>query len=288
MPTYTTHIEGSQLVLQPRFAQRHADVHLNSEGDNTLCIGANHQTQLRLNSAGVTATQPLRQDVEGIPRPLLHVANLHEQTDAVFGHSTATLTTPAHAPGLVPPGSPTHNGECLLKNGLFGHPSIHTGAVSESLLMLNDTPSTYEAAHGHFLRVSTSSAVEFVDLAQAIQGTPLDSITVTSDINAKTGVVPYDLDEATTTFKGITPVKFQYLSDPDKTKVGVLAQEVERVMPCAVTQPQEDGQYKRVDYVALVGLLHATLHAVLKRVDTLEERLTELGDLVGSIGRQDE
>lgn len=82
-------------------------------------------------------------------------------------------------------------------------------------------------------------------------------------------------------------MKFQYLNDPT-IKLGVLAQEVERVLPCAVMQPQEEGQYKRVDYVALVGLLHATLHAVLKRVDTLEARLGELGDLVGSIGRQNE
>ena len=93
--SYSNHIEGSQLVLQPRFSHRHADVHLHSEGDNTLCIGANSQTQVRLNSKGVTAIKPLHQAVDGIPRPLLHVANLHEQTDAVFGNSTATRTTRA-------------------------------------------------------------------------------------------------------------------------------------------------------------------------------------------------
>ena len=284
----TKHLECRKLVLG-----HHGTTELETEGDLSLC--PNRREVLRLEDEAVTSRVAIRQKVGGTVREMLHDANLHEQTDAVFGNSTATRTTPAHAPGLVPPGSPTHGGECLLKSGLWGQPSIHTGAVSESLLMLNDCPSTYEAAHGHFLRVSASSSVEFVDLAQAIQGTPLDSITVTSDMNAKTGIIPMDLDEAAAAFKGIHPVRFRYLSDPNTDKIGVVAQDVEKVLPSAVTQPDDADGFKRVDYVALVGLLTAALkattvsqEALLKRVDMLERRLSELGDLVGSIGRADE
>jgi hypothetical protein len=145
---------------------------------------------------------------------------------------------------------------------------------------LEDTPNDFTGQDSKYLKVSNSSII-FGDLAQDIAGLQLQEVStgvlhVTSDENAKHSICPIDLEHAVEMLRSIQPVSFKYHGE-ERQCLGVLAQEVQRVLPEAVS---EGSKYLRVDYIQLVGLLTASQKGILERVDKLEARLAGLIQII--------
>ena len=266
-----------KVVLHPPPHHESRDVGVFSEGPHPLVLGSNHLVGVRITKDSVVATLPLKQQQpDGETRhDLLTEANIASNTDAIMGYASVTKTTDSYAPGLVPEGV-AGGSRFLSESGLWGFPSVHTGVVTSSFLSLEDTPNDFTGQDSKYLKVSNSS-VTFGDLATDIAGLQLQEVStgvlhVTSDENAKHCICPMDLEHAVEMLRTIQPVTFQYHGE-DRHCLGVLAQEVQRVLPEAVSQGSE---YLRVDYIQLVGLLTASQKGILERVDALELRLAGL------------
>ena len=71
---------------------------------------------------------------------------------------------------------------------------------------------------------------------------------------------------------------FNYIDRPEDTIPGVIAQEVEAVLPEAVYNIEmEDDTYKAVRYQQLVPLLIEAIKELTEKVNTLENRLNNDG-----------
>jgi len=101
----------------------------------------------------------------------------------------------------------------------------------------------------------------------------------TSDIRLKTNILPITNPlEKITQIGGYT---FDWNSDPELTKlhgfeghdVGVIAQEIEKVLPEVVTT--RDNGYKAVKYEKLVALLIESNKELLKRIEVLESKINQ-------------
>ena len=101
------------------------------------------------------------------------------------------------------------------------------------------------------------------------------SVQAVSDINAKEDVQEFgdeDCDQSLEIAKAMRMIKFKYKDDQEKrTHLGVVAQNLEEIFPESVRQVE--GDYKRVDFVQLVGLLLANTKALISKVDRLEARM---------------
>ncbi len=214
--------------------------------------------------------------------------NLHTKELAVMGVANIDKKSDAYAPGLVRQGDP--NGTRFLsETGLWGYPSTHQGVVTQNFVTLQDAPSSYQGQHGKYLRVSeTEDKLEFVDMGETtfevrdirVKGDPVDvefANGFTSDERAKEEITDVDMEECVGVLRSINPVSFRYKSDPAKKHVGVLAQELQRLFPDAVV---EGGEYLKVSYMELVGLLVATSKSLVHRVDALESKLDALAELI--------
>jgi len=94
------------------------------------------------------------------------------------------------------------------------------------------------------------------------------SFTATSDINLKTNIKP--ISNSMSKLKEITGVEFDW-KETGEASAGVIAQDVEKVLPQAV---QENGEgVKSVNYNAIIGLLIETVKDQQKQIDRLENRI---------------
>lgn len=97
-----------------------------------------------------------------------------------------------------------------------------------------------------------------------------------------------DMDDPTETIMKLRPVSFYYNSDPDDQHMqyGLIAEEVEGVLPSIVTVPDgykdEDRDYDPtepvpgIDYSKLVPFLLAAIQHMEKRIEALEEKIKEV------------
>jgi hypothetical protein len=101
----------------------------------------------------------------------------------------------------------------------------------------------------------------------------------TSDIRLKTNILLIENPlEKITQIGGYT---FDWNSDPELTKlhgfkghdIGVIAQEIEKVLPELVTT--RDNGYKAVKYEKLVALLIESNKELLKRIEVLESKINQ-------------
>ena len=97
--------------------------------------------------------------------------------------------------------------------------------------------------------------------------------TTTSDKNLKTDIVK--MDGALDKLCQLGGYEFTYLKD-NKRSAGVIAQEVEKVLPQAVGEAQimltrdDENYYKYVEYDQLVGLLIEAVKELKAEVDELK------------------
>lgn len=96
-----------------------------------------------------------------------------------------------------------------------------------------------------------------------------ETVLESSDKNTKTDISP--IENAMEKLSGIQGVTFSPLSNPSRRATGVLAQDVEKVLPEAVHETKT-GE-KSVAYGRLVGLLIEGMKELRDRVDLLESRL---------------
>jgi hypothetical protein len=221
----------------------------------------------------------LRVSSEGVSYETLADASADKD---VMGY--AAVEKPAtYAHGLVREGNP-FGARFLAENGEWGFPTTHTGVTTTSLKQLDDFPSDFTGQSGKYLKVGPGApqglGVVFGDLKDDIEAMQLSSVTadrviITSDERAKEEITPFDMDEAAAMLSSIEPVQFRYKNAPDRLCYGILAQQLSRVMPDAVIEGEQDG-YLRVDYVQLTGLLLGSQKAMLRRVEALEQRVSEM------------
>lgn len=91
------------------------------------------------------------------------------------------------------------------------------------------------------------------------------TVTATSDIRKKDGITPYVAD-----LSSLKAYKYFFKNDEKKTNhVGLIAQEVEKVCPEAISETQ-DGT-KTLDYNAVVALLVNKVNEMQKEIDKLKQ-----------------
>jgi hypothetical protein len=105
------------------------------------------------------------------------------------------------------------------------------------------------------------------------------SITEISDLRLKSNVV--EIDDALEILSQIRGVQFEWRRDaeefaglPEGTRVGLIAQEIEKVLPEAVVSP-EDG-YKSVDYGRLTPVLVEAIKAQRREIRLLKDQIARL------------
>jgi len=105
-----------------------------------------------------------------------------------------------------------------------------------------------------------------------------NSTTISSDIRLKDNILV--IDDPLTKIKEIRGVSFDYIHSGESS-YGVIAQELETVLPNAVKEKQlpfqteegDDTEYKVVKYDALHALLIESIKELTTRVEELETRL---------------
>jgi len=114
------------------------------------------------------------------------------------------------------------------------------------------------------------------------------SYNTTSDYRLKNNIS--DVLNAIDRVKQLKPIRFNFISEPDKTVDGFLAHEVQEVVPEAIvgekdaveTYIDDDGNeqtrpfYQGIDQSKLVPLLTAGLKEAIAKIETLEARITAL------------
>ena len=262
-------LKNNSIVLDSAFQKGTYQIRGSHEG--TLSLGTGHDTHLAINNEYVAAFSPMRTGTGGT---YLHDGNLHEFPKLAMGYAhTAKENT--YGAGLVPEGAPHNEIDPHLflgKNGLWGLPSEHTGAVYDSFLALSDTPNNNTHSAGMYVKMGDSNRLEFTDLAADVAALDLDSLTtrslsVTSDIRSKKHIESYDVNAAVAIVNKLGMYEYRYREGDQRQKIGVIAQEVEEHFPRAVTQGSE---YKQVDFTQIISLLLANVKALNERLDKLQ------------------
>jgi hypothetical protein len=265
-------VKNNSIVLDSAFQKGTYQIRGSHEG--TMSIGTGRNTHLAVNNQYIATFSPMRTSTGGT---YLHDGNLHEFPKLAMGYADTSKPN-TYAAGLVPEGA-AHNDVdphlFLGKNGLWGLPSEHTGAVYDSFLALDDTPNNSTHAAGMYVKMGNANKLEFTDLAADVAALDLDSLTtrslsVTSDIRSKKHIESYNPDTAVGIVNKLDMVKFKYREGDVRDKLGVIAQNVEAHFPQAVTQ---GAQYKQVDYTQIIGLLMANVKALNVRVEKLQTQL---------------
>jgi hypothetical protein len=223
----------------------------------------------------------------------LFVANVMGYVDVDKGVNT-------YKHGLVPEGSSVHGGLFLRKDGQWGQPSVHTGSVSETFLSLQDTPATYTGEIDKYLRVSyneggsvvfdalnTSKVPESTNLyytdarvntrvTTMLQDSSLTNITVSgtvtcneilaqSDARLKHEIKGMCTEQCLENVLELEPKTYKFVGK-DKTRYGLVAQEVEAVIPELVGSK---GGNKAVNYMELVPFLIGAVQQLKQEIEWL-------------------
>jgi hypothetical protein len=101
-----------------------------------------------------------------------------------------------------------------------------------------------------------------------------------SDYRLKENLTP--IADGITRVKELNPIKFNFITDPDRTVDGFIAHEVQDIVPEAISGEKdavnEDGSIRPqgIDQSKLVPLLTAALQESIAKIESLETRITQL------------
>jgi hypothetical protein len=102
-----------------------------------------------------------------------------------------------------------------------------------------------------------------------------------SDYRLKENIVP--LADGIERLMQLKPSRFNFITEPDETVDGFLAHEAQEIVPMAVVGEKdavdEEGNpsYQMIDQAKMVPLLTAALQEAVRKIETLEARVTQLG-----------
>lgn len=153
--------------------------------------------------------------------------------------------------------------------------------ANSAFLGINDTAvsatSATQDASGNVITSTYATKTALSSYLPLSGGTIKGSIYAVSFKSTSDKRLKSDITEKTIDLSSVTPYSYYFTNDKKRTPhVGLIAQEVEEVLPEAVSVG-EDG-YKALDYNAVVAALVGEVNALKKRVAELEARL---GDVDG-------
>ena len=228
----------------------------------------------------------------------LFVANIMGYVDVDKG-----LDTYSH--GLCPQGSAVHGGLFLRKDGQWGQPSLYTGSVSETFLSLQDTPTTYTENIDRYLRVSyaeggsvvfdainTDKVPEQTNLYYTdervnsriqtkLQDKSISNISISgsiicnevlaeSDARLKRNVADLNSESCLHAVCQLRPKSYEFIVNPHQPRFGVIAQELEQVLPSLVNTTNGS---KSVNYVEVIPFLIGSIQHLKHTVECLQNEV---------------
>jgi hypothetical protein len=97
----------------------------------------------------------------------------------------------------------------------------------------------------------------------------------TSDIRLKTDIEP--IDHATDMLMAMNPVSHRWKADPDADAVvGFIAQEMQEIVPEAVSTGDDDDAMMSMDYGRITPILVSALQDAHRKIEQLEQRLADM------------
>ena len=251
----------STLTLSTLTSTNATLTNINSSGISTLGVtSATNLTTQNINNSGITTTNSLNIDntqVISSSRQLQNIASLDSTTIATI--ESAIVNAPNTFTDLQVTGISTFtNGPVIIGTG------TSTGTASQPLQV---TGSGY---------ISSNLGIGVTNPSQALQvsGNIVASGTVTanSDETLKTNIKT--IDNALEKVLSLRGVEYDRI-DTGENQIGVIAQEVEKIIPQVVypKQPAPDDEKKSVAYANLIGLLIEAIKEQNQRIEVLENKL---------------
>mgnify|MGYP001253251519 CR=1 FL=1 len=119
---------------------------------------------------------------------------------------------------------------------------------------------------------NTASVVQVGDISVTTTST---SYTTTSDIRLKTDIAP--IADATDKLMAMNPVSHRWKADPDADAVvGFIAQEMQEIVPEAVSKGDSEDDMWSMDYGRITPVLVAALQDAHKKIEQLEQRIADM------------
>jgi hypothetical protein len=123
---------------------------------------------------------------------------------------------------------------------------------------------------GELLSIHRSSA-QVGSVSVTTSGTTYNT---TSDIRLKQDIEPL---QATDKLMAMNPVSYAWKADPDgQRSMGFIAQEMQEVMPEAVSTGDDDDAMMSMDYGRITPILVSALQDAHKKIEQLEQRIAEM------------
>jgi len=135
------------------------------------------------------------------------------------------------------------------------------------------------ADHHDFNRTSNGDIIRFRRDTTIIGGisstTAGTTYSTTSDRRLKDNIQP--ITDATDKLMGMNPVTHTWIDNPDDPQVhGFIAQEMQEVVPEAVSGDAESDEMMSMDYGRITPVIVAALQDALKEIKELKTRIDEL------------
>jgi hypothetical protein len=100
--------------------------------------------------------------------------------------------------------------------------------------------------------------------------TATGDVTTNSDVRLKENVIT--VDNALSKVTDLRGVYFNKKTEPDNRKIGLIAQEVEKIIPEVVYADSSADKIKSVAYASLVGLLVEAIKDLKEEVDEIKNQ----------------
>jgi trimeric autotransporter adhesin len=237
----------------------------------TFVAGTSGNQGQKVDSTGLTylpSTNTLSGNISGNAATVTTIPNL-------TGDITSSGTATAIATGVIV--NADISGSAAIAVSKLAASTISGVTLGGSLATLTRgtylTGSNYNGSAGQTWAVdatsaNTASKVVARDASGNFAGNTITCVTLnsTSDINLKNDVRPFE--NALTTINQLNGVHFTWKQD-DKKSIGVIAQEIEAVLPELVTETEGT---KTVNYNGLIGVLIEAVKELSAKVEKLENK----------------
>ena len=143
----------------------------------------------------------------------------------------------------------------------------NNGATTETILILSDFGGT--GAHTQISFNNTAGQVGTINTSGS--GTTYNT---TSDIRLKQDIEPL---EATDKLMQMNPVSYAWKANPDGPRsMGFIAQEMQELMPDAVSTGDNDEAMMSMDYGRITPILVSALQDAHRKIEQLEQRIADM------------
>ena len=222
----------------------------------------------------------------------------------VMGYNDVDKGNSTYNHGLVPAGSDTHGNLFLRKDGQWGMPSAFTGSVADTLLSLQDTPSTYMNHLDDYLRVSfddggsikfdsidTSKVPEdstnlyYTDgrvdtrMVSQLSNKSIQDISISgklicnevladSDRKLKRNIEDLDYEWCLACVEDMQPKAYQFINQNEQ-RFGLIAQDLKDIIPTLVNQCQPT---MSINYIELIPVLIGSIKQLKEELDMLRNQ----------------